>query len=47
MAARDSSVLLEVALVANDDDGDVFVVLDSDDLFAEFGEFVERGEAGY
>ena len=35
--ARDGTVFLEVALVADDDEGHVGVVFDTDDLVAEFG----------
>jgi len=37
----DHAVVFHVGFVAHDHEGDVLVVFDADDLFAEFGEFVE------
>lgn len=39
-------VLFEVWLVANNDDGDVLVILDADDLLSEFLEFLKAALAG-
>lgn len=38
---RYHAVVFHVCFVAYNDHGDVFVVFDADDLFAEFGQFVE------
>jgi hypothetical protein len=38
--ARYGAVFFEVGFVADDHEGDFFVVFDADDLFAEFGELV-------
>lgn len=37
-----STVLLQVGLISNYDDGDVLVILDSNDLFSKTSEFVQR-----
>lgn len=38
---RDDALILHVGLVANHDQGNVFVVLDADDLLAKFGQLVK------
>jgi hypothetical protein len=43
--ARHGAVFFEIGFVADYDNGHFGVVLDADDLFADFGEFVERGHA--
>ena len=40
-SARDGTVFFQVGFVADDHDGDGFVVFDADDLFAEFGKFLQ------
>lgn len=42
---RHGAVFFEVRLVADDHEGDLFVVFDADDLFAEFRELVQGGHA--
>ena len=44
--AGHGAVFFEVALVADDDEGDALVVFDADDLVAEFVEFGKGGEGG-
>lgn len=45
--AGDGAVFFQIGFVAYDDEGDARIVLDPNDLVAEFVEFGEGGEGGY